>query len=166
MGAGKRAAAALATVGAAIGGVAYWSSLKRTSKELEVTHKLGISSLSFTGVTIRLDVMLRNPSSNSFKIKYPHIKMMLGEDTIGSSQLIDTSIKVPADGEVHIDKILIAIPLMEELSLIGSLLTPLQNGESVMIKVVCETDITLLGIFTFPYTKIDEIPLKNAPSGS
>ena len=50
----------------AIAGWSYLKNLKTASAELEVVPKASIHQLSWDGLTIRLDVLLKNPTKGSF----------------------------------------------------------------------------------------------------
>jgi hypothetical protein len=163
MGTAGRLFAALTTAGTAIGGFLYYRSLQRTSTELEVTHKLSIANLSLAALTLRIDVVLKNPTRNKFKISFPYVRMEMNGTTIGSSQIVDQQIQVPSMGEVHIDNITIPISTLEALT---ALITPLQTGQGVQINVISETTINVLGILNFPFQKAELITLKSSANAS
>src|ERR1700748_3309011 len=66
--------------------ISYFTNMRRASAQLEVIPNANIHSLSWTGLKIRVDATLKNPTSASFKVKFPYIKVSHKDTTLGSSQ--------------------------------------------------------------------------------
>src|SRR6476620_10039931 len=108
------------TLVAGIGGaVAYALRLKRTGTQLESIAAAKIHSIKLDGLTVRIDVQLKNPSSTSLKIKFPFVKILFQDKVIGTSKVINKDITIPAYGEAKIDGIMITVPLTGLASLGG-----------------------------------------------
>jgi hypothetical protein len=154
---------ALGTVigGALIGGTVYVIRLSKSSAQLESVPMVKIHKLDLTGLTLRVDVQLKNPTRTAFKIKFPFIKLVYKGTTVGSSQAIDKDITIPAFGEAVINQIMINIPMLNIFSLSGGLITAMQNKEATKIDVTTITTIDI-GIKKIPYTKIDTVTLTAA----
>lgn len=151
---------ATSIVGAgAFAGWAYVKNLKKAQAELEVVPKATIYQLSWDGLTIRLDVLLKNPTKGSFSIKFPFVKLLYKDTVIGSSQAIDKEIKIPAYGQVMIDKVLVQIPLTNVFSIAFTLIKTLISGGSEKITVRTLTTINL-GIIKLPYENKQEVTVK------
>lgn len=144
--------------GAIIGGTVYVIRLNSMSAELETVAMVKIHKLDLTGLTLRVDVQLKNPTRTPFKIKFPFIKLVYKSTTIGSSQVIDKDISIPAFGEAVINQIMIRIPLMSIFSFSGGLIQAVQNKEAVKLDVNTLTIIDL-GWKKMPYSKSDTITL-------
>ncbi len=86
----------------AIAGWSYVKNLKKAQAELEVVPKASIYQLSWDGLTIKVDVLLKNPTKGSFSVKFPFVKLLYKDATIGSSQVVNKEIKIPQFGEVLI----------------------------------------------------------------
>lgn len=138
-----------------VGLIAYFTRLKRTSVELESVASAKIHSLKLDGLTVRIDVQMKNPTSSSFKIKFPFVKVLYKEKVIGTSQVINKDIQIPAYGEAQIDAIMIKIPLTGILSLGAGLYKLLVNKEPAPIFVKTITTIDL-GWKQVPYEKTDD----------
>src|SRR3569832_2392905 len=70
---------ATSVVGAgAFAGWTYVKNLKKAQAELEVVPKATIYQLSWDGLTISLEVLLKNPTKGSFSIKFPFVKLRGG----------------------------------------------------------------------------------------
>lgn len=142
-----------------VGIIAYVSRLKRTSVQLETVSSAKIHSLKMDGLTVRVDVKLKNPTSGTFKIKFPFVKVLYKEKTVGSSQVINKDIQIPAYGEAVIEGIMIKIPFTGLLSVGAGLYKLLVNKEPapIFVKTISTID---LGWKTIPYESTDDITLK------
>jgi hypothetical protein len=115
--------------------------LKKLSDRLQSIPTAKIHKLDFTGLTIRIDVKLKNPTTNGLKMRYPFISVAYGEKKIGSSQAVDKLISIPPNGEANIEAILLNFPVIGMLSLIGTLLKSLQSGHAVQLTISTSTTI-------------------------
>jgi hypothetical protein len=140
-------------------GWSYLKNLKTAGAELEVVPKATIHQLSWDGLTIRLDVLLKNPTKGSFSIKFPFVKLLYKETVIGSSNAVDKEIKIPAHGEVMIDKIMVQIPMVGVFSVAFTLLKTLIIGGTETLTIRTFTTINL-GIIKLPYENKQNITLK------
>jgi hypothetical protein len=148
------------TIGAGIAGaVAYAMRLKRTSAELESIASAKIHALKLDGLTVRIDVQLKNPSSSSLKIKFPFVKIIYANKVIGSSKVINKDITIPAYGEAKIDGIMITMPITGLVSLGGGFYNLLVKKQPAKIFVKTITTIDL-GWKKFPYEKTEDNTLK------
>src|ERR1700744_3825672 len=57
-------------------GVKYFTNIKRAQTQLQIVPSVFIHQLSFEGLTLRVDALLKNPTNAHFTIKYPFIEMM------------------------------------------------------------------------------------------
>ncbi|HRH58483.1 MAG TPA: hypothetical protein PLS10_12585, partial [Chitinophagales bacterium] len=62
--------------GGLIGGTVYLLRLNKMNAELETVPMVKIHKLDFSGLTLRVDVQLKNPTRTPFKIKFPFIKLV------------------------------------------------------------------------------------------
>ncbi len=147
--------------GILIGGTIYVVRLNNISAELETVPMVKIHKLDLTGLTLRVDVQLKNPTRTAFKIKFPFIKLLYKGTTVGSSQVVDKEISIPAFGEAVINQIMIRIPLMNIFSLSGGLIQAVQNKEAVKLDVKTLTTIDL-GWKKVPFSKTDTITITQA----
>jgi len=154
----KKIAVGTVVGGALIGGTIYVVRLNKMNAELETVPMAKIHKLDLTGLTIRVDVQLKNPTRTPLKIKFPFIKLVYKNTTIGSSQVVDKDISIPAFGEAVIQQIMIRIPLMNIFSLSGSLIRAVQSKEPVKLDVKTISTIDL-GWKKVPYSKSDTITL-------
>lgn len=116
-------------------GGGYLLRMSRTKANLEFEVNSQILSLKLSGITIRIDAKIKNPSDGSLKIKYPFVKVIYKGETLGSSQAIDKNITIPAFGEANVEGIIINIPLSGIFSIGMDLLKSLKTKEGVKVTV-------------------------------
>ena len=141
-------------------GGGYLFRMSRTKANLEFEVNSKILSLKLSGITIRVDAKIKNPSDVSLKIKYPFMKIIYKGETLGSSQAIDKDITIPAFGEANVEGIIINIPLSGIFSIGMDLLKSLKTKEGV--KVIVKVITTVYTTFSsIPYESEIEQVLKN-----
>ena len=137
----------------------YLLKMSRTSANIETEIKAKIHSLKLSGLTIRVDAKLKNPTDGTLKLKYPFVKLSYQNSTIGSSQVVNQNITIPSFGEANIKGVMINIPLTGIFSVAMDLLKSLKTGTGVkvMIKVITTIYTTFS---TIPYEYEVEQTLK------
>ncbi len=143
----------------AVAGWSYVKNLKKAQAELQIIPKVSLQQLSWDGLTIKIDVLLKNPTKGSFSVKFPFVTLLYKEATIGSSQAINKEIKIPQFGEVLIDKIMVQIPMDSVFSVVFTLIKVLFNKEAVTLTVRTLTHINL-GWVVLPYENKQEVQIK------
>lgn len=118
-----------------------FNELKKLSDQLVVIPSAKIHKIDFTGLTIRIDVKLKNPTDNGFKMKHPFIQVGYNSKVIGSSQPSAEILSIPPNQEYPIKAIMLNFPLIGMLSLVSGLFKSLQTGDAVKIKVATTTKI-------------------------
>jgi hypothetical protein len=144
---------------AVVAGTTWLLRLNNSSAKLETIPTIQLHKLTLQGLFIRVNIQLKNPTRTVFKIKYPFIKLSYKDTAVGSSQVVNQDIILPAFGEAYISDILIQIPILNIFSSAGKLISALQNNETVKLDVITLTTIDI-GIKKVPYTKTDSLTLK------
>jgi hypothetical protein len=135
----------------------YLFRMSRTSANLEIEANSEILSLKVSGLTVRINAKIKNPTDGTLKIKYPFLKLIFKGETLGSSQVIDKDITIPKFGEVNIEGIIINIPLTGIFSIAMDLLKALKTNEGVKVSVKVITTIYTT-FSTLPYeTEIEQV---------
>jgi hypothetical protein len=142
-----------------IAGYRYYLNMKKTQAELEVIPDAKIYEVNWNGITIRIDLLLKNPTKGSFSIKFPFVKLIHKGTTVGSSEVVNKGIKIPAYGQAKIDKILVNIPILSIFTVSSSILKAIQNNEQVTITATLMTTIDL-GFTKIPFEESHEVILK------
>lgn len=145
--------------GGLIAGYSYYVKMKKTQAELEVIPDASIHSVNWDGITIRLDLLLKNPTKGNFSIKFPFVKLTYKSTTVGSSEVVNKDIKIPAYGQAKIEKLLVNIPILSIFSVSSSILKAIQNKEQITITATMMTTIDL-GLVKVPFEENHEVVLK------
>lgn len=139
--------------------ISYFANMRRASIQLEVVPTASIHSVSVTGLIIRVDALLKNPTGASFVVKFPYVKISHKDTVLGSSQVIDKDISVPAYGQVKIDNIQVEVSTFSFFSVAYDVIKAILNKESVTMKIETITTIDL-GWSRVPYNDQKEVTLK------
>jgi hypothetical protein len=140
---------------AAVYGASYLLKLSRLSNELESVTKASIYKVSLSGIELKIEVILKNPSGGSIKVKQPFVKMVYGESTIASSQVKDLNITIEKFSEIKLEPIMINIGFLTLATTVPALLKEYRQTGKLNITVKTITTIN----DRLPYTKIDNITL-------
>ncbi len=143
----------------AIAGWSYYLKMKKTEADLQVIPEASLYQVNWDGITIRIDVLLKNPTKGSFSIKFPFVKLIYKDNLIGSSQVVDKDIKIPAYGEAKIEKILVSVPILSIFSVSSAILKAIQSKEEIKLTAAFTTTIDL-GLAKIPYEESHEVTLK------
>ena len=139
-------------------------STKKTGQQLEVIHTAMLHKVDTKGITIRLDVVMKNPGNDTLVIKHPFVKVEYKGATLGSSQVSDKNIELAKFSQQTLEPIYFNIPLNGIFSLAFGLLQSITRKEEVKINVKAITSI-LLGLGNWiPYEKSQEVTLIKAKS--
>jgi len=158
MSAWKKIALTAAGVGIAV--YAYARKLKRTQANLIVIPQVSVQSIGLSGIVLRTDVQIKNPTDGSLTIKWPFVTLIYKDTLLGSSNVVDKDIPLKAYSQTAIDKIMIDIPLAGALTVVSDLIGSLQSKLPVRITVKVSTVVDL-GWKKFDYVDTQEITLKN-----
>jgi hypothetical protein len=134
------------------GGVVAGLYLRRLSKAgdtIEVTPSIKVHRLDGEGLTLRVDTLLKNPSSKDFRIKFPYIRLVYENSVVGSSQIENRDIGIPKNSETKITGMMVKIPLTKIFSTAAKLAKAILAGEDVKLLVVSMT-------YVDPFWKYDE----------
>ncbi len=127
----------------AIGLVAYFKRINRAQAQLQVIPNASIFQLSLDGLTVKVDALLKNPTGASFKIKYPFIELTHKDMLVGSSQVVNKDIKIPAYGQVLIQDMMVKIPVLSFFSVVYDMVKSLMNNKSIVFTVGVITTVDL-----------------------
>lgn len=142
-----------------IAGYSYYLKMKKTKAALETIPEASLYQVSWDGITIRIDLLVKNPSKGSFSIKFPFVKLIYKDSVVGSSQVMNQDIKIPAYGEARIEKILVTIPIVSVFSVSSGILKAIQDKEEIKITAMMMTTIDL-GFAKLPFEESHEVTLK------
>jgi len=143
-----------------IGLVSYLASLKKTGAELETEIKSKVTDFNLKkGITLRADVLLKNPSKRSLKFKHPTVKVLHKNKVIATSKVLSIDYTIPEFGEKSIDPITITVPLKDILSMAGGLINFLSKKQEIPLAVKVITNVDL-GWKKQDFTKTQDLTIK------
>ncbi len=150
-------------IGTALGAGLVWviSSLmskKKVGDKLDTKVKVMVHSINFNGLTLRIDVTLINPTEGTLTIKQPYIKVLFRNKDIGTTQLENKQVEIPAYSPKQLDSIFLTIPATGLFSLGDGLLKLLLKKIPVQITTKIFTSIYIAGGFK-SYEKNDVMNL-------
>jgi hypothetical protein len=145
--------------GSMLAGIGYYLSIRKTTAHLEVIPSASVHAINLNGLTLRLDLELKNPSANSFSIKFPYLKLLFKGALIGTSQVLNKDITIPAYGQTRIEKIFVNVPLAGLFNVASSLIKSIQSKEAVVINATMITTINT-GFVNIPFQEDHELTIK------
>jgi hypothetical protein len=152
----------IAGVAAGAGALATYSyvqKMKRLQKNLQYIPTVNLAGITWNGITLRVNILLKNPTKAKLKIQFPFVKMEYKGTVIGSSQAVPKEIKIPANGEVLIDNVLIVIPVTGLFTVTAEVLKTLLEKKPVALTLTVMTDITV-GWITVHYEEKKPITIR------
>ena len=142
-----------------IAGVRYFSNIQRAQAELQIVPNMYVHKISLEGLVLRVDALLKNPTNASFTLKYPFIEITHKNTLVGSSQVVNKDIHIPAFGQVLIQGMMVSIPVIGFVSVVFDLITSLNNHEPVILNVGVITTVDL-GWTQVAYEHRQDVTLK------
>jgi hypothetical protein len=127
----------------AIAAIVYVKNIKRAQEQLQIVPNASIYKLGLEGLIIKVDALLKNPTGASFKLKYPFIKLTHKNVLVGSSQVINKYIKIPAYGQVLIQDMMVKIPVLSVFSAVYDMAMSLMNNQSIVFTIAIITTVDL-----------------------
>ena len=126
-----------------IAAIAYFRSLNRAQEQLQVIPNASIYKIGLDGMTVKVDALLKNPTGASFYLKYPFIELTHKNLLVGSSQVVNKDIKIPAYGQVLIPNMMVNIPVLSFFSVVYDIVKSLMNKQSIVFSVAVITTLDL-----------------------
>lgn len=134
-------------------GLPYLLKLKRLSEELETVTKVNIHQVNLTGMRLRVDVTLKNPTGGSLKVKHPFVRMIYKDTVFASSEAKNQDYEVTKFGEKQIDPIYLDISFITLGTQVPELLQAYRKSGKLELTVKTVTTINN----KVPYIKTDNI---------
>lgn len=134
-------------------GLPYLLKLKRLSEELETVTKVNVHNISFTGMKLRVDITLKNPTAATMKVKHPFIRMMYKDSVFASSESKDKDYEIQKFSELNVDPVYVDLSFITLATQVPELLKKYRSEGKLALMVKTITTINN----KIPYTKIDNI---------
>lgn len=151
-------------IGTAVSAGLVWAvssllSKKKVGDKLDTKTSILLHSLDLKGLTVRIDVTLVNPTEGTLTIKQPYIKVIFKNKDIGTTQLENKKVVIPAYEPKQLEPIYLTIPATGLFSLGDGLLKLLLKKQTVDITIKIMTSIYIAGGFK-SYEKTEVMKLK------
>lgn len=137
----------------------YWKIMQGTFQDLIVSSSGRIHKVDQNGLDIRLNLLIKNPSKGTFKIKFPFLIINYKGEEIATSQLVNTEMVVPSYGEARIDNIKFQISGLTAIRTVADMITAASQGQSVQIEVKTKSSAKV-GAYDVPFERSQFITLK------
>lgn len=148
----KIAALVVGAVGLAVG-VPYLLKMKRLSEELETVTTANIHKVGLSGIDLRVDVVLKNPTGGSLRVKYPFVRMLYKGVVFATSEVRDQNFEVPKFGQLTMEPIYINIPFLQLATKAPDMLKEYRKNGGFEMEVRTVTTIN----DKIPYSKTDKL---------
>lgn len=148
-----------AGIGGLAWGITYLLGKKKVGDKLDTVTTAIIHSLKLNGLTLRIDVILKNPTEGTLTIKQPYIKVLFENKVIATSQIQDKVIEIVKYGAKPIEPIYLTIPATGLLTLGDGLFKVLIKKQPAKITTITITSLKI-GSKYITYEKPDVITLK------
>lgn len=134
-------------------GTAYILKMKRLSEELETTTTAMIHKVNLTGIELKVDVTIKNPTQGTMRIKLPFVKLLYKDKVFATSEVKNSDIEIPKFGQINIEPIFIRLGFISLASIAPDLLKEYRSSGKLDLVVKTITTIN----DKVPYTKTDTI---------
>lgn len=84
----------------------------RAAANLESYVTAKIHHFDLTGLTLMIGVVLKNPTNGSLRIKYPYVTVAVNGSVIGSSDLKNEDVHIPANSQAVIKGLVLHFPTL------------------------------------------------------
>jgi hypothetical protein len=146
---------------AAVFGAIMLVKASRAAANLESYVTAKIQKFDLTGLTLMVGVVLKNPTNGSLRIKYPYVTVAVNGGTVGSSELKNEDVEIPANSQAVIKGLYLHFPTLS-LTAILPAIYQLMSGAipAINFSVTVKTTAYAPGIpIPMPYTYTQEMKL-------
>ena len=150
---------------ALVAGALLWRAVK-AGNSLEFFALGRIHKISLKGITLGIDVNVKNPSPGRLRIKHPFVKITFQGVTLGLSQSANRDHIIAPYSDTWIRGLMIDVPI-QQLAMVAPSVIGLLSGKVKELPVSIEVSTTAFapGIPPVPYTYAESVqltsPLKN-----
>jgi hypothetical protein len=93
----------------------------RAAANLESFVTARIHSFDLSGLTLMVGIVLKNPTNGSLRIKYPYVTVAVNGGTIGSSDLKNEDVQIPANSQAVIKGLVLHFPTLSLTTVLPAL---------------------------------------------
>lgn len=140
---------------AAVYGASYFMKMNRLRNEMDAVIKVNIHKVTISGIDLRINVTLKNPSGGTVNVKQPFVKLLYGDSTVASSEMRNVNISIPKFSEVKLNPITLNISFLSLITTAPALLKEYRENGVMTLTVNTVTTIN----DSIPYSRSDKIKL-------
>ncbi|GAA5036582.1 hypothetical protein GCM10011506_30150 [Marivirga lumbricoides] len=135
----------------------YLLRLNRASNTIVTRTTLAVNKVGLSGIELKASVRLQNPNPISLSLQFPFVNLTYKEVSIGSSQVKDEILELPAHGEKAFNIIIQSVGWLALIQTLGSdLVQSIRSGQKATIELMTTVTTKVNGI---PYTQAELIKL-------
>ena len=139
----------------AVGAGIYLSRLNSLNNNLEILQKTSIHKVDFSGITLRIDVRMQNPTKGSISLKFPTVRLYHEKTLLTASAVQNKDFTIPQYGETVIDPIYLTLKVGDLIALAPSLMASIRKDGTMTLSA---KTLTLINN-AIPYEKPDSFTL-------
>lgn len=137
---GKHIFWGLGSVGLVWGGT-YLLKLGSLSTKLEIVTKTLIHKIKWTGLTLRVDAMLKNPTAGNITVTHPFVKMQYKGKTFATSKVQNKEYAIVEFSEQPMDTIYIDLDFISLAQAVPDLLREYRTKGNLSIDLLTQYNI-------------------------
>ncbi|GAB3343985.1 hypothetical protein GCM10027429_35290 [Marivirga atlantica] len=115
----------------------YLLRLNKASNTIVTRTSLQVNKVSLSGIELKAGVRLQNPNPINLSIQYPFVNLTHKGASLGSSQVKDETIQLPANGEQSFTITIQSAGWLSLIQVLGTELTQkIRSGQKAVLDVV------------------------------
>ena len=135
----------------------YLHRLNQPSKTIVTRTSLQVNKVSLSGIELKANVRLQNPNPINLSIQYPFVNLTYKDASLGSSQVKDETIQLPANGEESFNITIQSAGWLSLIQVLGTeLVQKIRSGQKAVLDVVSTVTTKVNGI---PYQQQETLKL-------
>ena len=135
----------------------YLLRLNKASDTIVTRTTLQVNKVGLSGIELKARVRLQNPNPINLSIQYPFVNLIYKEASIGSSQVKDETIQLPANGEQSFSIMIQSAGWLSLIQALGTeIVQKIRSGQKAVLDVLATTTTKVNGI---PYEKQESLQL-------
>lgn len=125
----------------------YLLRLNKASNTIVTRTSLQVNKVSLSGIELKAGVRLQNPNPINLSIQYPFVNLTHKGASLGSSQVKDETIQLPANGEQSFTITIQSAGWLSLIQVLGTELTQkIRSGQKAVLDVVSTVTTKVNGL--------------------
>jgi len=125
----------------------YLLRLNKASQTIVTRTSLQVNKVSLSGIELKAGVRMQNPNPINLAIQYPFVNLTYKGASLGSSQVKDELIELPANGEQTFNITIQSAGWLSLIQVLGSeLAQKIRSGQKAVLDVISTITTKVNGI--------------------